>query len=1074
MRMKITTAGRAKLVNASNTGTNTVLISHIGLTATGFTPTAAMTQLPGEFKRMTTFGGKSVAADTIHVTLQDSGAEKYTLRGFGLYLSDGTLFAVYGQADAIMEKASISTLLLSADVVLADIDTAQIKFGSTEFLNPPATETVPGVVELADSNETIAGTDGVRAVTARGLKAVLDSRFGANAPTPFVKTLLALATGAAIRTALEVKGAALKEMGHGKGLDADTLDGMHASDFPQVGKVQPIDAIPGNSNQVRWIKLGTLPWRGAAASILLVEMTNGAIGSPRYAWEQIAASTRTFSDTTTVLTQAVVDGMVQHTRIGADSSLDRPSRFGLVLTADSAGKSTGVELWLQQREYNQGHAVRVVNATGATYHGLGTFVTTEPQGIIYATVQPLAYMGDLRRLVEATENRWGRRQTFGLGLYLPSDQTVDLGFGGGSLRGTDTGSVVLAAGTGPTGDSGGYVYLRPNGSSNASGQMALYKNGRAEMASARVGLGNGSADGTVLLELSSQRPWQFKQGGTEGQTGLELHDITGGKEFRLTNVANDRKIILNPTGSWIYAAEFKGKLTGTADTSSKLAAPRTINGTAFDGSANIVTTSWGAYRKVTIGNTVKTLNGGADFSWSLAEIGAASLAHQHALGDVQGLAQALDGKGNWIGMMDRKTYDEHLSQRSFAAAYHSGGAAPSDAPVPNQQHNVLHFGSDWGRAQIAAPNGQNRLFFRTGTSTAWLEAWHTGNFKPADKLDRAGGIVTGVLQFETASAFRFKATTPTYFQGPEGAGDNVINFTRNGKSDYTVNVFGSLTVGGERAWHTGNFVPSTKANRIPGQVIMFAGKAAPSGTLLCDGAAVSRTTYAELFAAIGTLYGAGDGRTTFNLPAMLEGTVVTHTQKPETVGTATNGEVIRHAHSASSASAGTHSHTIAVAGGGAHSHGASAAATGDHVHGAWTDSQGHHGHTGGTSAAGEHNHVVPFGDKMGYPWGTYGNQDQAGARASGVDYDNNWPYSNAAGSHTHGFTTDGAGAHGHNIGMNNAGNHTHTISVAQVGDHGHSASAADSGAHTHAVTVNNTGGDRNLPAGLRMIYCITY
>ncbi|WP_242875869.1 hypothetical protein [Stenotrophomonas maltophilia] len=58
--------------------------------------------------------------------------------------------------------------------------------------------------------------------------------------------------------------------------------------------------------------------------------------------------------------------------------------------------------------------------------------------------------------------------------------------------------------------------------------------------------------------------------------------------------------------------------------------------------------------------------------------------------------------------------------------------------------------------------------------------------------------------------------------------------------------------------------------------------------------------------------------------------------------------------------------------------------------------------------------------------------------------------------------------------MNGSGNHTHTISVAQVGDHGHSASAADAGAHTHAVTVNNTGGDRNLPAGLRMIYCITY
>lgn len=987
MRMKITNAGRAKLVNGTNTGTNTVLISQIGLTSTGFTPTAAMTQLPGEFKRMTSFGGESVAADTIHVTLQDSGTDKYPLRGFGLYLADGTLFAAYGQADAIMEKASISTLLLSADVVLADIDTAQIKFGSTQFLNPPATESVAGVVELADGTETTAGADAVRAVTPRGLKTALNNRFGGDAPTPLVKTLLSLATAAAIRTSLELKGAALKDMGHGKGLDADTLDGMHASDFPQVGKVQPIDAIPGNSNQVRWIKLGTLPWRGPAASILLLEMTNGAIGSSRYAWEQVAASTRTFSDTTTVLTQAVVDGMVQHTRIGADSSLDRPSRLGLVLMTDAEGKSTGVELWLQQREYNQGHAVRVVNATGATYHGPGTFVTAEPQGIIYATVQPIAYMGDLRRLVETTENRWGRRQTFALGLYLPSDQTVDIGFGGGSLRGTDTGSVVLAAGAGPTGDSAGYVYLRPNGSANPAGQLAVYKNGSTEMASARIGTGSG--DGKVLCELYSERPWQFKQGGTEGQTGLELHDITGGKEFRLTNVANPNKIVLNPTGSWVYAAEFRGKLTGNADTASRLAAPRTINGTAFDGSANIVTTAWGASRKVTIGNTAKDVNGGVNFGWTLSEIGAASVE------DVAARVAYLTPTSNddsWVDTWNalRINRQGNPSPTTMPAQYTIAWSLPS-------------YDNSRGLALAADYGGGNRFWMRSRRDTAPVnERW-----KPWVEL-----------------------------------------------------------------WTDSNFSPATKANRIPGQVIMFAGKAAPAGTLLCNGAAVSRTTYAELFAAVGTLYGAGDGTTTFNLPAMGDGTVVTHTNSADAVGGFTAGEVIRHAHTAGSASAGAHSHTITVAGGGAHSHAASAAAAGDHAHGAWTDSQGHHGHTGGTNWSGDHQHTVPYGEDTAFPWGQDGGSNKPGSARS--DGDNNWPYTSPSGNHAHNFTTDGAGAHAHNIGMNGSGNHTHTISVAQVGDHGHSASAADAGAHTHAVTVNNTGGDRNLPAGLRMIYCITY
>lgn len=46
----------------------------------------------------------------------------------------------------------------------------------------------------------------------------------------------------------------------------------------------------------------------------------------------------------------------------------------------------------------------------------------------------------------------------------------------------------------------------------------------------------------------------------------------------------------------------------------------------------------------------------------------------------------------------------------------------------------------------------------------------------------------------------------------------------------------------------------------------FAGTAAPEGYLMCDGAAVSRTTYATLFAVIGTTFGAGDGSTTFNVP----------------------------------------------------------------------------------------------------------------------------------------------------------------------------------------------------------------
>jgi phage-related tail fiber protein len=57
-----------------------------------------------------------------------------------------------------------------------------------------------------------------------------------------------------------------------------------------------------------------------------------------------------------------------------------------------------------------------------------------------------------------------------------------------------------------------------------------------------------------------------------------------------------------------------------------------------------------------------------------------------------------------------------------------------------------------------------------------------------------------------------------------------------------------------------------KQNGTEGEVCWFARSTAPAGFLKANGAAVSRTTYAALFAAIGTTWGAGDGSTTFNVP----------------------------------------------------------------------------------------------------------------------------------------------------------------------------------------------------------------
>lgn len=87
--------------------------------------------------------------------------------------------------------------------------------------------------------------------------------------------------------------------------------------------------------------------------------------------------------------------------------------------------------------------------------------------------------------------------------------------------------------------------------------------------------------------------------------------------------------------------------------------------------------------------------------------------------------------------------------------------------------------------------------------------------------------------------------------------------------------------GHTRIWEhiedTARSVDAALDGAVPaGVMVPFAGPAAniPDGWLVCDGRAVSRSTYAALFAAIGTGYGVGDGSTTFNVPSMMVGRTV--------------------------------------------------------------------------------------------------------------------------------------------------------------------------------------------------------
>lgn len=67
---------------------------------------------------------------------------------------------------------------------------------------------------------------------------------------------------------------------------------------------------------------------------------------------------------------------------------------------------------------------------------------------------------------------------------------------------------------------------------------------------------------------------------------------------------------------------------------------------------------------------------------------------------------------------------------------------------------------------------------------------------------------------------------------------------------------------------------STSLAHFVGEIFAYAGEDAPPGCLLCDGSAVSRSTYWELFEVIGTTYGVGDGSSTFNLPNIESRTII--------------------------------------------------------------------------------------------------------------------------------------------------------------------------------------------------------
>lgn len=204
-------------------------------------------------------------------------------------------------------------------------------------------------------------------------------------------------------------------------------------------------------------------------------------------------------------------------------------------------------------------------------------------------------------------------------------------------------------------------------------------------------------------------------------------------------------------------------------------------------------------------------------------------------------------------------------------------------------------------------------------------------------------------------------------------------------------ISGSLEVTGNVNANGGPVMPT-------GAMLEYGGSVAPAGWLLCDGAAVSRSTYAGLFAVIGTTYGSGNGSTTFNVPNRINN-----------FGVGAGG-LYALGSSGGSASTTTSSN-------GSHDH---TGATGSTT--LTTNEIPSHTHTGTTNPAGSHFHTVLSAQISGQ----LATQSGSGSPASVLMTNT----TSTAPDHTHTFTSDATGGgQGHTHTISTDGTHTHTVAT---------------------------------------------
>lgn len=235
-------------------------------------------------------------------------------------------------------------------------------------------------------------------------------------------------------------------------------------------------------------------------------------------------------------------------------------------------------------------------------------------------------------------------------------------------------------------------------------------------------------------------------------------------------------------------------LQGNSDTTTKLQTPRQINGTNFDGSANIITSYWGTTRTLTIGNSGKSVNGSANISWSLSEIGAAPSSHSHNYA----------ANENYGGF----TKSGRLPISGFyqSNASESGGNAPWSGwmHLINCQHSTT---SNNFALQIAASFFDNNTFkirvTNNSINNTWRDIIHSGNigsqlvkgaYMTPLTLDIATLISSGYLASDYTNRYNaeeYMKAAAKYLQKNYPGYSVFGTMVPNGRGFFTANIYGN-------------------------------------------------------------------------------------------------------------------------------------------------------------------------------------------------------------------------------------------------------------------------------------------